>query len=59
MFQDVVSEAPERFFIAEIVREQVFLLYQQEVPYSSTVRPAALLSCLVKVFIYAGSLGKI
>ena len=35
--QDVVSEAPERFFIAEIVREQVFLLYQQEIPYSSTV----------------------
>lgn len=36
--QDVVSEAPERFFIAEIVREQVFLQYQQEIPYSSTVR---------------------
>ena len=39
--QDVVSEAPERFFIAEIVREKVFLLYQQEVPYSSTVSPVS------------------
>lgn len=38
MVQDTVSEAPERFFIAEIVREQVFMLYQQEIPYSSTVR---------------------
>jgi len=35
--QDSVSEEPERFFIAEIVREQIFLQYREEVPYSSTV----------------------
>jgi len=35
--KDVISEHPERFFIAEIVREQIFLLYRQEVPYSATV----------------------
>ena len=40
--QDVVSEEPERFFIGEIVREQIFLQYQQEIPYSSTVPFSAL-----------------
>lgn len=39
--QTVVSEEPERFFIAEIVREQIFLQYREEVPYSSTVRSSA------------------
>jgi hypothetical protein len=29
--RDVLSEHPERFFIAEIVREQLFLQYRQEV----------------------------
>ena len=32
-----VSEHPERFFVAELIREQIFLLYQQEIPYSTTV----------------------
>jgi GTPase len=34
---DVVSEHPERFFVAELIREQIFLRYAQEVPYSTTV----------------------
>jgi GTP-binding protein Era len=32
-----ISEHPERFFVAELIREQIFLLYQQEIPYSTTV----------------------
>jgi GTP-binding protein Era len=34
---DIVSEHSERFFVAEIIREKVFLLLQEEVPYSTTV----------------------
>ena len=35
--KDEVSEHPDRFFIAEIIREKIFLQYQQEVPYSTQV----------------------
>ncbi|KAI7844987.1 hypothetical protein COHA_001353 [Chlorella ohadii] len=35
--KDIVSELPERFFVAEIVRKHVFLQYRQEVPYGVTV----------------------
>ncbi|MDH3650818.1 MAG: GTPase Era [Saprospiraceae bacterium] len=35
--QDQISDKPERFFISEIIREQIFLLYQQEIPYSCEV----------------------
>lgn len=31
--QDIVSEHPERFFVAEIVREKIFLQYRNEIPY--------------------------
>lgn len=34
---DIVSDRSERFFVAEIVREKVFMLCQQEVPYSTSV----------------------
>ena len=34
---DIVSEQSERFFVGEILREKVFLLCQEEVPYSTTV----------------------
>ena len=37
--QEVVSERPERFFLAEILREKVFEQYRQEIPYCSTVSP--------------------
>ena len=36
--KDMVSEHPERFFVAEIVRERIFELYRQEVPYCTTVQ---------------------
>lgn len=34
---DVVSERPERFFAAELVREAIFNRYGAEIPYSTTV----------------------
>jgi GTPase len=34
---DELTEQPERFFVAEIVREQVFLQFAEEVPYSVEV----------------------
>ena len=33
-----MSEHPERFFVAEIIREKVFQMYREEVPYCTTVR---------------------
>lgn len=35
--KEMLAEQPVRFFVAELVREQLFLLYHQEIPYSSTV----------------------
>ncbi len=35
---DIVSEHPERFFVAELIREQIFLRFSQEVPYSTAVQ---------------------
>lgn len=35
--KDQVSEHPERFFVAELIREQIFILYKQEIPYSCAV----------------------
>ncbi len=36
--QDTVSEHPERFFVAEIIREKIFQQYREEIPYCSSVR---------------------
>ena len=35
--EDQLSEHPVRFFVSELIREQIFLLYDQEIPYSCTV----------------------
>ncbi|XP_042497900.1 GTPase ERA-like, chloroplastic isoform X2 [Macadamia integrifolia] len=35
--KDIASEHPERFFIAEIVREKIFMQYHKEVPYACQV----------------------
>lgn len=35
--KDMVSEHPERFFVAEIIREKIFEQYRQEIPYSTQV----------------------
>ena len=34
---DVVTEHPERFFVSELVREQIFRQYGEEVPFSTAV----------------------
>ena len=34
----MVSELPERFFAAEIVREKILLQYGQEIPYVTQVQ---------------------
>lgn len=34
---DELSEHPVRFFVSELIREQIFLLYDKEIPYSCTV----------------------
>ena len=35
---DTVTDHPERFLVAELIREQVFLQFQMEIPYSSEVQ---------------------
>ncbi|MBN2011979.1 GTPase Era [candidate division KSB1 bacterium] len=34
---DMLTEQPERFFVAELIREKVFQQYGDEIPYSTTV----------------------
>jgi len=34
----IVSEQPERFFVAELIREKIFYMYEQEVPYCVQVQ---------------------
>jgi GTP-binding protein Era len=34
---DQLTDRPERFFVSEIIREKIFLLYSDEVPYSCEV----------------------
>ncbi|XP_073317411.1 GTPase ERA-like, chloroplastic [Primulina huaijiensis] len=35
--KDIASEHPERFFVAEILREKIFMQYRNEVPYACQV----------------------
>lgn len=35
--RDAMTDRPARFFVSEIVREKIFLYYQQEIPYSCEV----------------------
>ena len=35
--RDIVSESPERFFVAEFIREQLFEKFSEEIPYSTAV----------------------
>jgi GTPase len=35
--KDEITDRPEKFFIAEILREKIFLYYQQEIPYCTEV----------------------
>lgn len=44
--KSLVTEHPERFFVAEIVREKIFIQYSQEIPYSVQVLNPYLRTCL-------------
>jgi GTP-binding protein Era len=35
--EDNLSDLPTKFFVGEIIREKIFYLYQDEIPYHSTV----------------------
>lgn len=35
--EEMITDHPERFFVAEIIREKVFEKYSEEIPYSTTV----------------------
>ncbi len=35
--KEILSDRPERFFVSELIREKIFLLYHQEIPYSTEV----------------------
>jgi GTP-binding protein Era len=34
---DIVSEHPEKFFVSEIIREKIFDIFREEIPYSTSV----------------------
>jgi len=36
--KDQLTDKPEKFFVAEIIREKIFELYKQEIPYSCEVK---------------------
>ena len=35
--EDNVSDAPERFFVADLIREKIFEIFKKEIPYASCV----------------------
>ncbi len=35
--EDTLTDRPTRFFVSEIIREKIYFLFQQEVPYQTTV----------------------
>ena len=35
--QDMITEHPERFFVSELIREQIFQQYSEEIPFSTAV----------------------
>jgi len=39
--KEMISEHPERFFVAEMIREKVYKYYHQEIPYSVQVNVVA------------------
>jgi GTP-binding protein Era len=34
----IITEQPERFFVAEFIREQIFMMFHDEIPYSTEVQ---------------------
>jgi len=51
--EDTLTEKPERYFVAELIREQVFLQLRQEIPYSVAVTIEEYLEDRPKVYVSA------
>ena len=52
--RDIVSELPERFFVAEIIRKHIFMQYRQEVPYGVAGRLSWLFLCVRVLCVWFG-----
>ncbi len=39
--EDMLTERPERFFVAELIREEIFLQLRQELPYATAIKVEA------------------
>jgi GTPase len=50
---DMVSEQPERFFVAELIRETIFERTQEEIPYATAVQVEPFISRGKKTYIKA------
>lgn len=51
--EDTLTEQPERFYVAELIREQIFLQLRQEIPYSIAVTVDEFLEDRPKVYVGA------
>ncbi len=51
--EDMLTEQPERFFVAELIREEVFLQLRQELPYATAIGIEAFEEDRPKVYIRA------
>jgi len=49
--KDQLTDKPEKFFVAEIIREKIFKLYKQEIPYSCEVKVDSFKEdgCLIRI----------
>ena len=50
--EEYLSDRPERFFIAEIMREKIFEEYKQEIPYSTAVKVIDMKGEKIDIYIY-------
>jgi len=51
--EDATSDQPETFYVAEVIREKIFWLTRQEVPYAAAVRVEELVERDAPVCLYA------
>ena len=49
---EYLSDRPERFFVAELIREKIFLFYGEEIPYSTTVEVEEMKDSYIRATIY-------
>ncbi len=51
--EDMLTEHPQRFFVAELIREEIFLQLRQELPYATAVKVEAFREDRPKTYISA------